>query len=105
MPNNHRDGNNSLEDVRGFNGRAGRGADHGGNRWGNYQGGRGVHRGGKDTGMPRRGIDHGPNRGGNYHGSSGAQREARGGAVAFGQAETTTETLLEAEAMVVTRAD
>lgn len=83
MPNNHRDGNNSLEDVRGFNGRAGRGADHGGNRGGNYQGRRGVHRGGKDTGMPRRGIDHGPNRGGNYHGSSGAQREARGGAVAL----------------------
>lgn len=82
MSNNHRVGNNGPEDIRGFHGWAGRGADHGGNRGGNYQGGRGAHRGGRDPGMPRLDTVNGPNRGGNYQGSSG-QRGARGGAVAF----------------------
>lgn len=82
MSNNHRVGNNGPEDIRGFDGWAGRGADQGGNRGGSYQGGRGAHRGGRDPSMPRLDIVNGPNPGGNYQGSSG-QRGARGGAVAF----------------------
>lgn len=75
MSNNHRVGNNGPEDIRGFDGWAGRGADHGGNRGGSYQGGRGAHRGGRAPGMPRLDIVNGPNPGGKL---SGKQRTARG---------------------------
>ena len=61
MSNNHLGENNGPENGRGFNGCA----DHGGNRGGYYQGGRGAHRGGRDAGMPRRDIDNEPNQGGN----------------------------------------